>query len=893
MGRASSGGSQLNNKRIVWVDDSRAEFDRVKSQWNVDREILSDAEGAHYELDYLSLEDLIDEDDSALDQLLKNPPEVLVLDWHEGDVQKPYKKLKGRVHLIILVSWSRQDDLRVGKVFKDYPELEYLTLTKPFSAQQLLALVQRAEQPRTAESPRLIQRLKKLVLDSGSAETSGSIDELLAIRYLNADLVPVAISGGWRIDLNRPELTWSDGEKVAVQTGQSVQHTLLSSYPADPEKFGPVQFITRLIPRDTMGSLPSSARYLQQGQALPETGIGIEAFGRSVDGIIDLMRQAGFARGRYYHLADVPGLASGPSLELIARYPDDANLLPLPASREIDESERTQFASFVSRLEKLSSVEGETQLLYEIRSVSPTDNDDNDHFWARYVDDKNITSRLDIPAFTTKSEQEKVPSRENSTFRQIRGIFVFDRGNAEPMDERHVRAVMRPLLSALRYFSEARLVERARFEQARALRLLNFHEHLAKLGDGQSIENELIQMATQMVGLDSRGGVSEISPGVRSALYVRFDSVQQTLEVSCGTDDVMNGFVFSLEQERFVLVRCAVKALKSGPEEIPLPLFEPDYDALPEDKKIRKEDWLTVPQCTPEKLLQCEAWLRDTVMAVVAFPIMSGGDLLGVLVLRSNRSHEFTRRRVQGVSRAIDVALPYLERLRNEANRKIWDGLVMHEMRGKLSWAKSKADVIENAECVSDRKRAVNELMFVLEDGISLSSLFLRWLGFPGRGHVISTDQEFWDRLNQYGNFRSSSSVRLKWVWNNHRTCHGTNAHRLDRAVRVLIDNAFQYADATGDKISCMVEASDDEEHLVVCVANPGRLQVRRALQAGSSQDPSLENLPRELKAEIGLTLVRMLCREVGGRLELLCDESIPNAPVVIARLLWPIARES
>jgi hypothetical protein len=874
MGPAKPGAKTMSKRRIVWVDDSKAEFDRVDAQWSIDGLPNS-------VLDYCSLDQVTHENGEKLNELLSAPPDVLVLDWNEGNIADAYDALKKYVKLTILVSWNGQDTLRIARVFEERPELEDRTLTKPFSAAQLKALIERVSVRGPAGRAGIGRLLSSRSPSSGTSEYG--LEEHLAIRYLNAMRVPVSTSRGWKLGIDRPELTWTAEQINDLESGKHVHHSLFSPHPSDPECFGPVLFVTwPLAPDGPESCRPPKACYLQQGLALPEDAAGIEAFGRSVDGIIELMRQAGFARGRYYHLTDVPGLKM-PSLELVARYPDDPERLPLPASKALSDIEQAALKVFCERRNQQSATARKNELIYTLKQLIPND-DVSDEFWDKFVNDYHIHNRLEVPVFLTRRERDKLPADASALLRDMRGLFIFDRGNQEPLKEGQVKAVERSLLAAIAYFRVARLKERERFEEDRAAKLLQFHDLLGGLNDSAAVEAQLIATATHVVGLDSHGGVTARNQGKRSAMYADFNMVHQRLEVSCETDMVMCGFAVPLQLTRFVMVRCALRALDGDP----LPVCEPDFDAQSEENRIRKEDWLAIPQCTPEHLPRCMAWLTQEVKAVAAFPVMSSGKLLGVLVLRSNRTHEFTRRRVEAVRRVIDVALPYLERLRNEANRKLWDGLVMHEMRSNLSWAASKVDRLEHAT-LGEQRQLFQELMFVLDDGIGLSSLFLEWLGFKDTENDTPTEEDFWMQLDEYGQFRSRSSERLNWRWEHGPHREAGHALQLGRAVRVLIDNAFRYAMPVGDQISCQIMAAHSADLLTVKISNPGNLRASNLSHRLENVDPSPENLPRAFKAEIGLTLVRMLCHEVGVAGPDVRDEVIQGTPCVVATLVWPL----
>jgi hypothetical protein len=730
------------------------------------------------------------------------------------------------------------------------------------------------------------------------------VNKLLAIRYLDASMTPIACSSGWKLDLVRPILKWSAEQKTRLASGQIVQHSLFCPHPSDPTKFGPVQFLTQKLTHDTEEFC--EACYFQQGHPLPETGSLLEEIGRSVDGIIRMMRDAGFIRGRYYHLADVPGLRN-PSLELIALKPKEPNKLPLPVTKEMDDLGGEFFSRYHQKFQSLTKNERESTLFFELRNIVKQKEDEDVVFWNQYIDNTGVSWLLDVPVFLTAEEIEKKKDRDlpkgKEFLRTMQGAFVFDKGNADKLDEKEVRAIEPSLTAALNYFSQAMLKERDHFERNQATLLLKFHQQVSKQSNGLRIEEQLIDMAADLSHLDSLNHAHDRSKRVRSASYARYNHFLKCLEVTCETKgseakdndedhDVMKGLELSLEKTRFIHVRCANRALDANDPDRELPMFVPNYPKANQAEKIEQKHWLEIPKMSAQRLKKCELWLKNEVISVAAFPVISKGQLLGVLALRSNRSHDFTRKRVEGIKQLIEIALPYLERVQYEINRRTWDGLVMHEMRSNLSWALTKVDRAENAKDEVMRKRAISDLSFVLEDGVSLSSMLLNYLHFTEINDEISTDNAFWNRLNEYGIFRKNSSSDAQWQWVKKTSHHGADSLRLGRAVRVLIDNAFRYANIPNFPISCEIELDSNCEHLIIKVTNPGILGSHSPTMALTSKFESFGNLSGPVKADIGITLVKMLCRDVrgGGDFNLDCEERESEPSIVTATLKWPIS---
>ena len=96
-------------KRIVWADDKQPEFEEFQKNWE-----QADTDG--WNIEFVNLDDLLSETDrTAIDLLLANPPEVLLLDWEGGSTQDLYSEAKSIVPTIILVSQYNESFLNMGE----------------------------------------------------------------------------------------------------------------------------------------------------------------------------------------------------------------------------------------------------------------------------------------------------------------------------------------------------------------------------------------------------------------------------------------------------------------------------------------------------------------------------------------------------------------------------------------------------------------------------------------------------------------------------------------------------------------------------------------------------------------------------------------------------------
>lgn len=856
--------------RVLWIDDSQSEYEKLKSEFEEDGEL---------HVEFLEL------DDSGLgfdeNYILQQQPDVVLLDWNEGDGLPGFKRIREEEIACVLVSWNSVDEIRLALQGK--PELEEVaeySLQKTFTVFRLKEVIQQARAAMQANN--VVQDdLNLPIIQNDEQVPALQLHDLLAIRLLNVNLQAVDKTAGWVMNIDRPAIEFSANEQEKLLAGEAVSHYLFTQYPFDLDKFGQVLFITEELPEVENPTWPASAKYIQRAIPLPpEFGV-FEASPDPLQGIFSMMRQAGFNRGRFYHLARIPGKPL-PFLELVARFPDEG--LPLPVSIMIDDKEYEAYCEYCNIYAKNKLQSLSEELIYYISDQKR--GGENDKFWDLYVDNSVIDqkdSRLTVPVFLHEDEQEY-----GSPLKELRGVLVFDLGGKGQITDKQVKAVDKCLLLALEYFAESRRGEHDLRKQRVAKIMLELHEKLAKAASMDALTQEFIKAMVAVEHFEAADAYTadNAKTPVRSATFAIYKPNMQHLEIVSETDDLMKGFQFPLTMKRFFLVECANKALEKK-EGWDLPQFKPHIEYDENTIALKTEDFKEIDQCknNPELLRRCMDRLVNDVKALVAFPLFSRNELMGVVALRTNRPYEFTLRRVRVLRDVLDLALPYLQKFLDETkHRSVVDGLIMHEMRANLSWALAKMNMISHSQCDGERTLLLDELKMVLQDGDALSSMYLEWLGYGTEHQPIVADGKLWDEIDQYGRFRERSSENKTWnFYNKPLFCSAHDAIQFGRVLRVLIDNAFRYASDGEIKLRITVS---DAHVLKAEISNPGKLRSRtgNVLTVEEFANKSSERV--NIKPKIGLGLVTMALRKYNMPppiLEMLDESSVR------VTLHWPM----
>lgn len=829
-------------KPIIWIDDEATAVEEFRSQW-----IMQGLK--HTPLTFIALADFLDEDGVCLRKILENKPSAIILDWQGGIDTGLYKLLKDNINKIIIA--SRASFQLIGEqlhpLLEIDPGLKNRLLTKPFTIKQLISLIGSSMPANWEESP-----------------TEAS----LALRYLDENLEPIGKSSGWVIDLNRPTMVWKETERMNVVRGRVISHNIFSLSPVQPNSFGPIQVVTsRLV--EPIGD----AIYIQQAVELPDEGISLAKMGRSIDGIIHLMKEAGFKRGRYYHLSEISGI-DGYVLEMIARAPSSSGTLELPASTPLDKEEFKTYTEFCEKNQN----EPNKKLHYKVTAPGLHGKGANADFWANAINMDGIKNVLRVPVFLLEKEKnDRKILRGFEALRGLRGEFIFDKDTDGIIDnEKDISLIEAPLMAAINYFHKAREEEREHFDAGVNRLLVVFQGIIFPMRDIDSVVDNLVQYVIKAAQFSYENSVLKAKKVKRSALYARFDNMTKSLHViyEAYMDeeivDFMTGLTFPVDHPACVempLIKCALSVLKAKE---PKNVYQPKYQAHFKDPDSRRPAY-EAAGADPNRITKIIERLGKEIKALAAYPVVVQNNLLGVVVLRSEHEYEFSSRTVESVQRVIDVATPHLARLQEAEHTRHWNGILMHEMRATLSWAKRQAAEVKKDNDLETAQKRVEEAMMILDGGITLSSVFLKWLN---QNEIISkeeqrnrdTAKEFWQRQIKFGNFMAKGSGRTaSWQYHvasellaNEPAYQGKHAVYLERIIRIYLDNAFRYG-LRAEEVIWTVVINKAQGWLEIEIIN--QIDDNSDLVDANVHTINSEEIIAS-KATIGLQMAAMLCRE-------------------------------
>ncbi len=861
------------NRRILWLDDDRLLFDEVQREW---------PGNANYTLEWVhQAQSLKQGFGQAYEAVLNNPPRVLVFDWEDGAFLRFYRELKAYLPIAVLISSSGAEQLLEQGVFREFPEFEGRCLQKPFGAEQLLSLLRRldlaADPPQATETP--------------APPPPPTLPSQLPLRYLNEQFVPLSANTHWRSSLNRPEAMPSAAACETLQKEGWAMELVYGVNPANPSDFALLQVTTYRLDVP----LPDGSNHVQHVTPLPQEfskqeGSALFDNGATVEGVMGLMRQLGFPRGRYYRLFEVPGLQR-PLLELVVRTPDEPGLRPLPAAAEMDEVEFEQFDRHRHRYRQASN---QDQAWIEVRQTGAPDpravNDST--VWDHYVNTTGVTSRLEVPLFA------HLPSHwspEGNLANHMVGMMVFDRGpGGGDIEEGAVRnRVSGPLLAALKVLAMNRAKATLRANQKLAADLVFEQREFARCNSFDELETALVKAAIKLASNGQGGTAGKDSAPQRSAIYARFDELSRELQVTADTRNVLRGAKFKLDQGKFFVVQAAnaaLSALNDPSRPAVPPVFVPDVARLfreRPDQAISAVDLIAAspsPQTDP-------GWAAaelQSIATAVALAVTAGQQLLGVLVVRSDRAHEFVAHRVSALVALVDSIRPFLAKQTAILELIDRSAMALHELRSHLTRVRNRiADGrIQPADEAS--RQALNDADLMAGFGAGLADLYLNTGGFSEVDDTPLSQADLWETVDAFGRLCARDHGELGWtlVLPQSAVLH-TQPRRPDwlmRVMNVLVDNAFRHAQTVpGGSVECTVHVDPSAGWMDICVVNPGTLSRAARHLPGTS-----------MVGRVGLTLAERACAKIDATLTI--EPSREGSEVgqglasqVRASLQWPL----
>lgn len=872
-------------KRIVWCDNNsdKANFDAFEARWR--------AAETGYELEFFDQDVLLDQDSNhgaaARLSLSENHPTLLLLDWDEGATAPVWDEL---LHLnpalnMALMSFSPRPVIEIHpNGAAKYKSLESSRiLTRPFDPSALQALLPTGEVSGTS---------------TGNIPLPATYG---AWRWLNEDFAYVQaepkMSEGWKLSYDRPGIqAFTSGEQQTLRgcadlepdtlKDASVRQYIWHELPFRPGRFDRIMLETR--PLQKGDPAPAGAVYAQQAVYAPvKTTNDFER--NIVQGVLELMRGAEFARGRYYHHNRVPGL-SQPVLELLVVEPQDENRRPPPAVAEMDQSELDLLNGFFRSYPSKNSDKG--ALVFKKIPANALPSSKNDHdVWDLYIDTSMVDEVLVVPVyFTQKEATYRYNTGHSGTSALIRGVFIFDLGRVGEIQDRWIDIATPALIAALSKYTEHRDKARAHYERMRLQKMDELHRRLGDAGSLKQVAERTCQTALELMALGEKqaeNGEAETNAD-RSVLYVRYSATQQLLEqvatFSSNKENdhpLQNGDFYPLADCRFFLVQAArdtLERLKTPLASDDLePLLRPNVGRLPVDEQLTRADWQSVFGADAGRIDRAQAWYTTKVKAVLAYPVVAQGALQGVLVVRSDHEYEFTQRRVDAMANVVQAMRAHLVRVGLLQRGRAWHGLLAHELRsilGRLGQA-LKPNAVEVAG-TRQHARALLSLATTLAQG---SLHVIHGDERPVADGQIFTLSELRDQVNIFGNYVGAQKaladdVDAQWLFNWPSAPGPIDLKAPDLLFRVLlmlVDNAFRHSVFTPDAMQVELNVTEDHGRSIFQLRSPGQwpAAVMDYWQTSIQSLHWLDEVQDQQRPYLGLSLVHWLCTQAGATVAL------------------------
>ncbi|MEO5350691.1 MAG: ATP-binding protein [Magnetococcus sp. YQC-3] len=580
-----------------------------------------------------------------------------------------------------------------------------------------------------------------------------------------------------------------------------------------------------------------------------------------VDKLFITMKDAGFPRGRFYRLMEIPNSDGMLRLEMAS-----GGLCPgwtLPIEYPLSQALHGRFNGFATQ-----NMRGNRELIYQIRQKQEDPVDDPAIlFWNGVVDAIKLESWVEVPLlFKLPSPQEFITS----------GLFVFDRLGAEGLwdgkpgevTENHVVPVKATLFYMVRQIAQALQLDAQERDRKRLLALTKLDQILFREVHRDVIEKNLLQAAVEITG--AAGGLLITREGAAETLGVR--ATLGEVQAAC-----LEKASFLLSEVHHPVVQCWQRGEA---------VFLPHYKGSAAQKAILAG--VNVSRLATGQPDRLHAWLEHGIGSLAAMPILSGDEKVGAISLQHAEPYHFRREQIQALDRLLQRTRWFLHAAHREDERTHWERAMIHEVRSEATPILHGVDQLVNGIGEPDAAQAkIQRCALRLYD---LTENFLETQHAPDHHESFTSPGEsLWEFLDLSAEVRTECNFTLLVdpetredpVW---QTCLRGDAHRFARVVRNLLDNAQKFCTKGG---TITLQAQVETTMWRLSLTNSGQMlpdAEQHKFQVGYQ-----ENQKQRSGAHVGLASSLGVVRAVGGDIILNNGCDVTGQPIVRTLLCWPL----
>ncbi|MEO5330795.1 MAG: GAF domain-containing protein [Magnetococcus sp. YQC-5] len=778
--------------------------------------------------------------EAVLEALKKKPTDIL-LDinlGNDGDALQFLDKLvKQETDLSGARIWliSGRESVDLTHWLTIYPTVQATWLRKPFSATQIKDLLVSVGQ----------ESANKFKLPAGLE------NHPLPLRVLDQSGAVVYASFHWaEVPANMPD------PKLFMATFRQGGQPDPVLFTAPKLNYAPASKPTGHHFRLYSYSIDQGKYLVQVAERLARLGY-IYRFDELIDQTFEMMRSAGFGRGRYYSIDEIPGCDGVMRLVKLYGSPHATGEHPM-------------YGNMGDRLNHFRTSwcdKKKNELIYRILQRNEEDRQDlGVQYWEERIPKQNLKSWVEIPVLFTRDDGMLQPV----------ALFIFDRlpgsveeqdvlqdGSPDEVTEQSVQHVAPLLLQVVHDVEDAFRVNLEKSELKTLKQLAQLDEKLLTLSEHNELTQALVQTAVELT--KAKSGVLMTKDGGEDLLRVQ--AFFPTWDMA-----FLKDIIFSLDQNQFPAVKC----WNDGQVR-----FIPDYQNS-DTRKTLIQQYQFTPCENPETLCW---WFQHGFASALVLPVGHRTKTVGVLCLHGDKAFQFDAYRVAAVQALLQRIRWFLEAVKEQEQRRLWETIFVHEFRSDLVPAKHLIESVLDNTDTEDLRTALaymNRVNDLTRNFMSMQTKPDTNVGqtFSSSGALLQDALAQAGRI--YPDVMANLRVTVPWkdpVWK-------TNLHGrqevFGRVVRCLADNAYKYSEGETPNITVTVKV--DDGIWILTLSNPGHM---------SAEEDRLKFTPyQQLQrsgAHVALAFNQAWTKVYGGNIEL--ENVTENGyDLVQATLRWPLA---
>ncbi len=567
-----------------------------------------------------------------------------------------------------------------------------------------------------------------------------------------------------------------------------------------------------------------------------------------------VMGDAGFTRGYFYRIIQVPGCHG----MLHFDYAGDSFRKKCPAHYPLDKK-------LADHLHEYSQTDrpSDEKLICRVYIRTEDTWSDSIFLWDRIVQDERPDAWVEVPVLRKQAQEDYQPvalfsfawPKKFGTRLTIREQLKFK--------ETTLRDIMDDVIRIL-------TLEEREKERQWQQRLIELDKRLFKEADRSKIESALLEAAVEISG--ASGG-----------LLIRPQGAKDKLIISAAIGEPQHWY----ENIRFDFkddIHPTVLCWKQGG-----PVYLPDWYHSNTRREMLEN--IKLEKFSPKIRIDINEWLDTGIKSSVAMIIYSGDKNVGAISLQSPRPYSFDADRISALTSLLQRVRWFLHAVELSDQRRSWEYGFVHEMRSDLvpvnhgiAQALRPLSVEKN---LTRAQRHCQQLLSLSENIMDMQRTLQvnRNASFPGSHEAMQEFMNLYEEpVDEAGQSISIQPDLEASIWQHPLA---GNKGVFARILRNLLGNALKYGSLGAD---IRIHAEITEDMLQIKISNPGWMtQEENAVKFNAYERPSHA---RHSGAHVGLAASLVLADAYGGELTLENEEN-DGEQRVCALLRWPLAKKT